>query len=147
VTPEALQTYLHLHIPLSRAMEVEVLGSSASRVVLAAPLAPNINMHGTMFGGSTATLALLAAWSVMHVKLEAEGIVSQLVIHRTATEYLLPITGRAEASATLDDANWPTFIQTFNRRGRARFSVTSEVSFDGKPAGSLIGEFVAISEG
>lgn len=95
---------------------------------------------------SSATLALLAAWSVLHLKLEAENIVSQLVIHRTTTEYLLPITGLAEASAKLDDANWPIFLQTFNRRGRARFSVTSELFFEGKPAGSLTGEFVAISE-
>lgn len=60
MTPEALRTYLHDHIPLSRAMAVEVVEASANHVLLEAPLAPNINMHGTMFGGSSATLALLA---------------------------------------------------------------------------------------
>lgn len=146
MTPEALRTYLHDHIPLSRAMAVEVLEASANRVLLEAPLAPNINMHGTMFGGSSATLALLAAWSVMYLKLEAEGIASQLVIHRTTTEYLLPIAGLAQASAHLDEAGWPSFLQTFQRRGRARLTVASELFYEGKPAGRLSGEFVAISE-
>jgi thioesterase domain-containing protein len=146
VKPKALRTYLHDHIPLSRAMAVEVLEASATHVLLEAPLEPNINMHRTMFGGSAATLALLAAWSVIHLKLEAEGIAGQLVIHRTTTEYLLPITGLAQASAHLDDASWPGFLQTYKRRGRARLTVASELLFEGKVAGRLIGEFVAISE-
>lgn len=146
MTPEALRTYLHDHIPLSRAMAVEVLEASAAHVLLEAPLEPNLNMHGTMFGGSAATLALLAAWSVMHLKLETAGIASQLVIHRTSMEYLLPITGIAQASAQLNDADWPNFLQTFHRRGRARLTVHSELLFEGQTAGRLTGEFVAISD-
>lgn len=146
MTPEALRSYLHLHIPLSRAMEVEVLEASAEHVLLEAPLAPNLNMHGTMFGGSAATLALLAAWSVLHLKLEIEGITSQLVIHKTETEYLLPIAGCARASARLDDADWPNFRHTFQRRGRARLTVISELLYEGQIAARLTGEFVAISE-
>jgi thioesterase domain-containing protein len=146
VTPEALRTYLHDHIPLSRAMAVEVLESSPAHVLLQAPLEPNINMHGTMFGGSAATLALLAAWSVMHLKLETAGISGQLVIHRTSMEYLLPITGIAQASARLGDEDWPNFLQTFHRRGRARLTVPAELLFEGRIAGRLSGEFVAISE-
>jgi thioesterase domain-containing protein len=139
VKPEALRTYLHDHIPLCRAMAVEVLEASAAHVLLEAPLAPNINMHGTMFGGSAATLALLAAWSVMHLKLEEDGVAGQLVIHRTSTEYLLPITGLAQASARLDAAGWPGFLQTVQRRGRARFTVVSELVFEGRLAGRLTG--------
>lgn len=146
MTPEALHSYLHDHIPLSRAMAVEVLEASANHVLLEAPLAPNINMHGTMFGGSAATLALLAAWSVLHLKLEAEGIESQLVIHRTETEYLLPIKGCTRASATLDNADWPNFRHTLERRGRARLTVVAELLYDGQIAARLRGEFVAISE-
>lgn len=146
MTPEALRDHLHLQIPLSRAMEVEVLAASAAHVLLEAPLAPNINMHGTMFGGSAATLALLAAWSVMHLKLEAEGIAGQLVIHRTSMEYFLPITGFAQASAHLGDEGWPTFLATYERRGRARLTVTAELIFEGAIAGRLTGEFVALSK-
>ena len=146
MTPAALRSYLHDHMPLSRAMAVEVLEASAAHVLLEAPLAPNINMHGTMFGGSGATLALIAAWSVVHLKLEAEGLTSKLVIHRTETEYLLPIEGTAQASARLENADWESFRNTYDRRGRARLTVTSELLYDGQVAARLIGEFVAISE-
>ena len=127
-------------------MAVEVLEASAAHVLLEAPLAPNINMHGTMFGGSGATLALLAAWSVVHLKLEAEGLTSKLVIHRTETEYLHPVEGAAQASANLDTVDWETFRHTYDRRGRARLTVNAQLLYKGHVAARLIGEFVAISE-
>jgi thioesterase domain-containing protein len=140
----ALLDYLHLHIPLSRAMDVRVLEASADQVVLEAPLSPNGNMHGTMFGGSAATLALLAAWSVLHLRLEAGGIANQLVIHRTEMDYLRPITGKARATATLADTDWPGFVAMLNRRGKARLKVESVLTSDGVVAGRLAGAFVAI---
>ena len=146
MTAEALVRYLHENIPLSRAMDVSVVSASAEAVVLSAPLEPNLNVHGTMFGGSAATLALLAAWSVLHLRLEAEGVSNRLVIHRTETEYLLPVEGYAQASARLDNVDWDAFRHTYARRGRARLTVTAELLYDGKIAARLIGEFVAISE-
>lgn len=146
MTPEALRSYLHDHIPLSRAMAVEVLEASADHVLIEAPLEPNINMHGTMFGGSAATLALLAAWSVVHLNLESAGLPSKLVIHRTEVEYLLPIEGCTRASARLNEADWETFRHAYDRRGRGRLKVMSELLYNGQVATRLIGEFVAISE-
>lgn len=144
MSPEALQAYLHDQIPLSRAMAVEVLEASPDRVELTAPLAPNINMHGTMFGGSVATLALLAAWSVLHLRLEADGLPHQLVVHRTEAEYLAPITGWARAAANLEGADWQGFRHILDRRGRARLSITSELRSDEGIAARLTGEFVAL---
>lgn len=146
MTPDALADYLHEHIPLSRAMAVSVIESSADQVVIDAPLDPNINVHGTMFGGSAAVLGLLAAWSVLHLRLEAEGIANQLVIHRTEMEYLRPISGTARATARLDGADWPTFAHMLERRGKARLKVAAQLWFDGELAARLIGEFVAIAE-
>lgn len=146
MTPDALADYLHEHIPLSRAMEVSVIGASADEVVIDAPLEPNINVHGTMFGGSAAVLGLLAAWSVLHLRLEAEGIANQLVIHRTEMEYLKPISGKTRAVARLDGADWAGFVHTLERRGKARLKVAAELWFGGAIAARLIGEFVAIAE-
>ena len=146
MTPDALADYLHEHIPLSRAMDVSVVGSSADEVAIDAPLDPNINVHGTMFGGSAAVLGLLAAWSVLHLRLEAEGIANQLVIHRTEMEYLKPISGTARAIARLDGADWAGFLHTLERRGKARLKVAAELWFEGEIAARLIGEFVAIVE-
>lgn len=146
MTPQALADYLHQNIPLSRAMDVSVLEASASQVVIEAPLDPNINVHGTMFGGSAGVLGLLAAWSVLHLRLEAAGIANQLVIHRTETEYLKPISGSAQAVARLDGANWDDFLLMLDRRHKGRLKVMAEVMYDGAVAARLVGEFVAIVE-
>lgn len=146
MTPEALAAFLHEHIPLSRAMDVRVVQAGTDEVVLEAPLGPNINVHGTMFGGSAATLGLLAAWSVLHLRLQAEGVANQLVIHRTEMEYLLPIAGTARAVARLDGVDWAGFLHTLERRGKARLKVGADLMFDGAVVAQLVGEFVAIVE-
>jgi thioesterase domain-containing protein len=142
----ALVNFLHTQIPLSRAMDVSVVEASAEQVVLEAPLDPNINVHGTMFGGSVSTLGLLAAWSVLHLRLEAAGIANQLVIHRTEAEYLLPVKGRLRAVARLDGADWESFVHMLERRGKARLTVIAELQFEGAVAARLSGEFVALVE-
>ncbi|ODT71667.1 MAG: hypothetical protein ABS75_07570 [Pelagibacterium sp. SCN 63-23] len=144
MTPPALAAFLREKIPLSKAMDVSVVSVSADGVVLEAPLDPNINVHGTMFGGSVATLGLLAAWSALHLRLEAEGIVNQLVIHRSEVDYLLPVRGSVRATAQVDTADWGSFRQMLERRGKARLSVVAEMLSDGQVAARLTGEFVAI---
>lgn len=146
MTPAALETYLHDHIPLSRAMAVRVVSCTPGHVELAAPLEPNINVHGTAFGGSVSTLGVLAAWSALHLRLEAEGIHNQLVIHRSQIEYLAPIGGAFSAVAHLDEGDWPSFAHMLDRRGKARLNVVAALMFDGTVAARLTGEFVAIVE-
>ncbi|MGE5240286.1 MAG: YiiD C-terminal domain-containing protein, partial [Bacteroidota bacterium] len=67
-----LERYLHEQIPLSKAMGVEVMEASGEKVELAAPFAPNINHLETVFGGSASAVAILAAWTLLHVRLELE---------------------------------------------------------------------------
>jgi thioesterase domain-containing protein len=82
MTPENLATYLYDHIPLSKAMQVSVVSISDEKLVLSAPLAPNINHRDTVFGGSASAIAILAAWSLLHTRLLKAGISSRLVIQR-----------------------------------------------------------------
>ena len=146
MTPEALQSYLHTHIPLSAAMDVEVLEASPDRVRLAAPIEPNLNMHGTAFGGSGATLALLAAWSALHLRLEQDSLQSQLVIHRSTMEYLLPIHGKFTAVASLKNTDMTDFLARYRRKGRSRLTVFADLLADDKLAGRFTGDFVALRE-
>jgi thioesterase domain-containing protein len=142
MTDPALQAYLHEHIPLSRAMGVQVVASSVDAVTLGAPLAPNINHRDTVFGGSASAVATLAAWSLLHVRLTAEGLPSRLVIQRNSMEYLRPIAGEFTATATLD-GDWAAFTRLLRRRGIARIAVGSRLEFAGEIAGAFRGEFVA----
>lgn len=145
MTQPALAEYLHNHMPLSRSMAVSVVSASAREVVLEAPLAPNLNVHGTMFGGSIATLALLAAWSVVHLRLEDDQFAGQLVVSRSETDYFRPVDGPARATARLDRLDWEGFSRQLNRHGKARLAVTAEVLSDEQIAARLVGTFAAIA--
>ena len=144
MTPEALQTYLHDHIPLSRAMAVQVLSIEPDQVVLGAPLEPNINHRDTVFGGSASAVAILSAWSLLHLRLTAAGFPSRVVIQRNSMDYLAPISGSFTATASLDaNANWDSFTRMLGRKGLARITVQSDLHYNGELAGHLQGEFVA----
>ncbi|MGV3683934.1 MAG: YiiD C-terminal domain-containing protein [Acidovorax sp.] len=147
-TDDDLQAYLHQHIPLSRAMEVSVLESSLARVVLSAPLAPNINHRETVFGGSASAVAILAAWSMLHLRLSAHGLGSRLVIQRNTMAYGLPIDGTFTAVAEApSEAAWRAFVRVYERKGLGRMEQASVLMYHGQPAGKLTGEFVAFGQG
>ena len=145
MTAAELETYLHDHIPLSRAMDVRVISISDQQVTLGAPLAPNINHRDTVFGGSAASVATLAAWSLLHLRLVAADQPSRVVIQRSTMDYLAPIAGDFTATATLD-GDWDIFLRILTRKGRARIALTAELNYEGQKAGQFHGEFVALGK-
>ncbi len=143
--PEKLERYLHEHIPLSRAMGVAVVEAAYDGVRLSAPLAPNINHRETVFGGSASAVAILAAWALLHVRLQQENLDSRVVIQRNEMSYERPIVGTFFASSTaLDPAAWDRFLRILKRKGRARIAAGAVLHFEGEKVGELRGEFVAI---
>jgi thioesterase domain-containing protein len=144
-SPE-LEAYLHAHIPLSAAMQVSVRAVDADAVTLAAPLAPNINHRETVFGGSASALGILAAWSLLHTRMRAEGLHARLVIQSNAMDYDRPIFGDFTARSALAEADqWPRFMRMLARMRRARMRVNSVLESDGAVVGRLTGEFVALT--
>lgn len=140
-----LRQYLHEHIPLSKAMQVEVVSVEPERVLLSAPLAPNINHRETVFGGSASAVAILSAWSLLHTRIRSEGISSRIVIQRNSMSYELPISGTFTACSYFESPDdWQKFIHMLVRKGRARISVLSVLEYDGKTVGYFQGEFVAL---
>lgn len=139
-----LEKYLHDHIPLSKAMCVAVFAVDEQEVVLRAPLAPNINHRDTVFGGSAAAVATLAAWSLLHVRLLREGFECRLVIQRNTMAYDLPIAGEFSASARYEPGtDWARFTGMLRRKGKARITITSVLEYQGQTAGRFSGDFVA----
>ncbi len=141
---QALQQYLHEHIPLSKAMQVEVKHVHTDEVVVAAPLAPNINHRETVFGGSASAVAILAAWALVHTRLVAAGIESRLIIQSNTMHYVLPIDGDFTARSFIEEpGDWERFTRMLSRKGRARITVAAVLEYNGEQAGRLQGEFVA----
>jgi thioesterase domain, putative len=140
-----LESYLHTHIPLSAAMQVAVVAASTDAVMLSAPLVPNINHRSTAFGGSLSAVAILSAWSLVDLRLKAEGLHARLVIQSNRMDYDQPVTSSFTATASLaDEARWPVFCRMLQRRGRARIVARSVIACDDVVAGHFEGEFVAL---
>lgn len=140
-----LQEYLHTHIPLSKSMGVEVIEANDSGVKLSAPLAPNINHRETVFGGSASAVAILSAWTLLHVFLKQEGISSRVVIQRNVMNYQQPIASTFFAHAIAPEQNeWEKFIHILKRKNRARISVAVTLHCNGEIVGRLEGDFVAL---
>jgi thioesterase domain-containing protein len=144
VSPQSLEQFLHHEIPLSRAMQVVTLDVSEHSVQLSAPLAPNLNHHATVFGGSSCAVAMLAAWSLLHVRLRASLPSVSIVIQRQTMKYNRPILGTFTARALLaEPAEWPQFVRLLTRRGRARITVAATLDYAGDTVGHFSGDFVA----
>ena len=142
---KALENYLHEHIPLSKAMGVTVRSVSGESVTLAAPLALNINHRETVFGGSASALAILAAWSLLYVRLQAEGMGKRIVIHSNTVEYTKPILGDFRAVALPpDEAAWKKLLAAPRRNRMARITVRSRFECSGTDVGGFEGEFVVL---
>jgi thioesterase domain-containing protein len=143
-SPKSLEQFLHQQIPLSRAMQVSAIDVTADSVQLSAPLAPNLNHRATVFGGSASAVAILAAWSLLHVRLRVPFPSVSIVIQRQSMSYNRPILGTFAARASLaQPAEWPRFLRLLTRRGKARITVASTLDYAGEQVGSFSGDFVA----
>jgi len=142
--PTELERYLREQIPLVRAMDITVAEVGDAGVVLRAPLAPNRNHFDTAFGGSVAAIAILSAWSLLHVRLQAAGFVARIVVRQSTVEYEQAIhhdfIARAPAPA---EEEWLDFLRMLERRGKARITLTSALEDAGVPAARFTGDFVA----
>jgi thioesterase domain-containing protein len=142
-----VEAYLYSNIPLSAAMGVRVKVATPERVLLFAPLGPNINHHQTVFGGSGVVLATLSAWTLLHLRLTQERVDAQLVIQRSAMEYERPISGDFEAECGFtDDTAWQRFRAMLDRRGRARMTLNAQLLYASNEMGAFVGDFVALTQ-
>jgi thioesterase domain-containing protein len=145
MTPPEIEAYLHRHIPISATMGVRVRACDSSGSTLAAPLAPNINHRATVFGGSISAVAILAAWTWLHVALRAAGRPSRLVIQSNRVDYLAPITGDFEARCDAPAADaFEKFMATLQRHEKARIALGATLTSGGQNVATFNGDYVAL---
>ena len=141
-----VERYLHEHIPISLAMGVTVARADADAVELRAPLSPNINHRSTVFGGSAISVAILAAWTLVHLwtlRLDRPDRY-RVVIRRSAMAYLAPIQGDFSAICTPPADALERFAKTLERHRRARVDLSARIMSGEQDVGSFEGSYVAI---
>jgi thioesterase domain-containing protein len=140
----SLKEYLYNHIPLTRAMEVEVESISDTALTLSAPIAPNINHRETVFGGSASALCILSAWSLIHCRLRNHPeIKPRIVIQKNSMEYLKPVQGEFMATCNLgSERDWDFLLKSLSRKKIGRLRLASQLTCAGEAVGSFEGTFV-----
>ena len=93
-----------------------------------------------------AALAILAGWTLVHLRLRAEGLVTHTVIQTSAVHYDAPIHGAFRAvTQPVEDRAWERFLRAVTKRGKGRLHVDVEVLAEGDAAARFTGAYVAIN--
>lgn len=137
------ERFLHAQIPLTNAMQVHVASFDEARLVLTAPLEANHNHLGTAFGGSLATLATLAGYSMLWLLLEDRE--AHIVIKDSKIRYLAPVRGELRAACQRPSAGAVTkFKKLFAKSDKARITLKAVVEEGDRVCVEFEGTFVAL---
>lgn len=145
---EAMEVYLHTHIPLAAAMGVRVREAGVGSTILEAPLEPNRNHRATAFGGSLSALAILAGWTVVNCVLRARDIAGSIVIQRSRQHFSEPV---AEAFRAVCEGPTPAamarFIESVESYGKGRLRLRVAIHTDNRHTGTFEGDYVVDATG
>jgi thioesterase domain-containing protein len=141
---ESLQAYLEAKIPISRSLGTRVQAVTPDSVTIWAPLGPNLNHHGTAFGGSASAVAIMAGWCLIFTKLQWLAQSPSIVIQRNEISYIRPIMEDFIAQACLaDKTRWTYFLDSLHRHHKARAFVDVALIASGSVAGRFLGSYGA----
>lgn len=138
-----LQQTLETEIPITTALGIRVAACDERCVVLAAPLARNINHKATAFAGSLNAALTLAGWSLLWSILDTEALPGTIVIQASTIEYLRPVAADFTARCCLPDEQQVTrFFTTLRRHRRARLELRAEIREAEQSAVVFTGRYV-----
>jgi thioesterase domain-containing protein len=145
--PRVLEAYLHEKIPLTRAMGIRVIQTGPHRLVLEAPLAPNVNHLGSVFGGALHALPTLACYAALWAMLHEGGIDGHVVVKKSYAHYRQPVRATFRAICERPPPGIAAeFMDDLRRHKKARMDLESVVPGTGdKPAVEFHGSFVAVT--
>ena len=139
-----LQNKIRSAIPISEAMQFSIEELSPHSIMVRAPLAPNVNIHGTGFAGSIYSIAVLAGWGLSTHIMNLLGMEGELVVSKAEIKYRAPVTGPIECRTVTSEAECREFQHNFNSSGKGRLSLTIEVG--DAPQAVLSGTFYAVAK-
>ncbi|BFM10612.1 thioesterase domain-containing protein [Simiduia litorea] len=143
---ENLNVFFDEHLPLTGFMGLRVESYDGKKLVLHAPLAPNINDKSTAFGGSLYNAAVMACWGMLYLKTLEAGLVCNQVVAEGHIKYLAPVKGdiRATCSAP-SEPELNAFIDRFKSHGKASLSLSAVIECGGKKAVAFEGRYAILA--
>lgn len=132
-------------IPLTRALAVTAQHYDGQTLVVTAPLEPNHNHQGTGFGGSLYSVAVVAAWGCVELKLVDFGLTGNVVVQSGEMSYAAPVESDFVAVGQLPgERDLERLHKSLQRHGKGRLTVSAAVyakSESGEPEGEALASF------
>jgi thioesterase domain-containing protein len=146
MAPATLEQFLHAKIPLTTAMGIRVVQTGPQQLILEAPLAPNVNHLGSVFGGALHTLPTLACYAALWTLLVDGGVDGHVIVKRSYADYRQPVHGTFRAVCERPPPGIAAeFLDDLRRFKKARMDLESVVpGVDGRNAVEFHGSFVAL---
>lgn len=139
-----LEETLHREVPLTRTMGVRVEEHDGRELLFLADFEPNINIHGTAFGGSLYSICAVVCWGILHLKYEDEGLPAHSVLGDASISYRLPVRGEIKARCRLpEDGSYEAFIENLRAGKRSRIELTAEILTERGVAVRFVGSYSA----
>ena len=126
----ALEQKIRQAIPLSDAMQFSISDLSLDAIEVAAPLEPNVNIHGTGFAGSIYSVGVLTGWALCTHILDELGIEADLVVARAEIRYCAPVNGDLACSCKCSAAQRESFSSGIDEVGKGKLLLDIEVGGD-----------------
>lgn len=135
---------LRSQVPLIAHMGVDLVSWDGAKVMVEAPLAPNLNTHGTAFGGSLYNVAAMTGWSAVHLTLMDAGHTPSVWVAKGEIEYKIPVRGIIRGVASVDAESRQQLLRAYESKGRAKITLDIVIREDGQDAVILKAVYAAM---
>ncbi|MGI5308427.1 YiiD C-terminal domain-containing protein [Rheinheimera sp. WS51] len=129
-------------IPMSQYMQISINGFDGNTFSCQAPLAPNINLHQTMFAGSIYTLATLTGWGMLFLQLQAQNLSGDMVLAEGNIRYFAPVSIHPATRCQLQHCIGD--LSPLASGKKVSQSITVAVLSDNKVAAEFKGRYVVL---
>ena len=134
----SLQTIWHEQIPLSKAMDMQIVSFADNVLTCRASLGPNVNVHGTAFAGSLYAVQALTGWGMVHLQLQLNELDASIVIANGSIDYATPVAEDIVVQCSFGEHE--AEMRKLKTTGKARFQLACNVLLDnGSSAGGFSG--------
>lgn len=141
------EKFLYQQIPITKAMELNVINFTASKVKISAKLEPNINHKSTAFGGSINSLMAITGWSLVFANIKDIDPNAHIVISNSNIKYLKPIEKDFTAECTLtNEGDRVKLFKMYNKHHKSSITMKVYCYDNGVLLAEFEGQYVIFSD-